>query len=238
MNFLTKSVICVAISTMLTGCLSTNSDTNGKVDPRLEQSSFINNSYLVGCVTGAAGGALIGLLSHGNKGKGALIGAAAGCAAGLVANFAIDQYKEKYKTKEAQLDAVNKDLTAENKRLTNFIAVAETINKENTQKLASIESDYKAKKISKSQIDNMIKDADSNIEFLNKNKSEAEKQLAQIKDLRKDLVGNEKSLSKAEKTKLKELNNQIAQIEANIQKLSNHSADATANRNSLSSVIA
>ena len=237
MNFITKSVICVAISTMLTGCLSTNSD-NGQVDPRLEQSSFIRSSYLVGCAAGAAGGALIGLLAHGNKGKGVLIGAAAGCAAGLVANFALDNYKDKYKTKEAQLDAVNRDLTAENKRLTNFIAVAETINQENTQKLLDIESDYKANKISKSQIDRMIKDADLNIEFLNKNKAEAQKQLAQIKELRKELVGNEVALSNAEKKKLFDLNNQIDQTEENIKKLSNHSAEAISNRNSLSTIIA
>ncbi len=125
----------------------------------------------VGAVGGAAAGAGIGALAGGdNRGTSALIGAAIGAALGSLAGYAAGSYyaekKATYANQEQLLDAMIADARMDNQKTEALVRDSQTVAASDKQKLAQIQRDLAAKRISHEQAQKDLAAIDSNRQVL------------------------------------------------------------------------
>ena len=167
-------VLPMALSTALTltGCASdpfgTQWSASGGDDPlltpaeqRLRQESTLleGKSALQGCVAGAIGGALIGMLAGGdrhNRNNNMLAGAAIGCGAGLAANAYVQYQRNQYQNNEQRIMAMTADVRADNEKLVSLIATSKEVMAADQRKIGEINAAYRKKSISSSEMRRQI----------------------------------------------------------------------------------
>ena len=124
------------------------------------QKSDYNRTLAEGIAIGAVGGAALGAgigaaASGGNRGMGALIGAGIGALVGSVAGGATGSYyaekKQRFANEEQRLDSMIADARAYNTKPEATLATTRTMVAEDQQRLATIERDVAAKRISSEQ---------------------------------------------------------------------------------------
>lgn len=230
-NILIKSFLaCLCISSAtLSGCLSQpqyygeeESSDDADVDPDLkhEDASFFSKSGAVACGTGAVVGALTCLLVDSNhRGACMALAATAGCAVGMGSNYLLDKVRSDYATTEEQLDAtaaqVQKDLNTTRKL---HELSASTLKKDKAE-IKKLKSDYQKGKADKESLERKDAELAANIKYLEKEKEEADNRLAQAQQTRSAVVkdaGGVDALVASDKKKLRELDEDIAALKAEI----------------------
>jgi len=134
----------------------------------------------VGILGGAAAGAGIGALANPrDRGEGAIIGAIIGGVVGGIAGGMTGKYyadkKANYANEEQRLDAIIADLQEQNASLAALVDATRAVCDADQQKLARIESDLAAQRMTRAEADRQLAAIDDNREVL----------AATIKDLQK-----------------------------------------------------
>lgn len=156
-------VVCIAMA--VAGCEMPEAQpdlTPQQVQLRQQRERW-NQTVLTGAVAGAALGAGIGALAGHGSTTGVLIGLFAGLAAGAAAGKAVADRNMKFENRELsaqqRIDAA-KQTTAE---LQQAAALSENIVRSNEEKLAALDAQYKAEKITaakyRAEAQNMTEDA-------------------------------------------------------------------------------
>lgn len=120
-------------------------------EQRLRQESTLmeGKSALQGCVVGAIGGALIGMLAGGDKRNNNLLaGAAIGCGAGLAANAYVQYQRDQYQDNEQRIMAMTADVRVDNEKLARLIATGHEVMAADQRKIGEINAAYRKKSIS------------------------------------------------------------------------------------------
>ena len=140
-----------------------------KIDPNdscaLERTQFadarnfftarIVEGTLLGGAAGAAGGALIGAMTH-NAGAGALIGLGAGALAGGAYGY-YSTMNERYKDQETMARAINADLTKEGEQIDRTTATFARLRECRFAKAAQIKTQLRAKQITRPEAEAQLK---------------------------------------------------------------------------------
>lgn len=216
-------VSALIVTMALSGCNSTSNSGYGGADPdaRLISKEFNveKSSYTTSCLVGA-GVAGVGCLLIAKPSQRALCiaAAAAGCMASMGVNAILDNIRENYHTKEAQLDALLDQLEVNRQKAVQMNHAAYTVYKEDHAKFKQMQNDIKANKVSADQIKKSIAQYNANIKVLEENLEVHEENVGKYKEVRDGLVGKEQ-LNAQEKKKLKELNRQIASLQKTVDDL-------------------
>ena len=125
---------------------------------RLRQESTLleGKAALQGCVAGAIGGALIGMLAGGDRNNNMLAGAAIGCGAGLAANAYVQYQRNQYQNNEQRIMAMTEDVRADNERLVSLIATSKEVMAADQRKIGEINAAYRNQSISTSELRRQI----------------------------------------------------------------------------------
>lgn len=131
----------------------------------------VGEGVAAGALLGAMLGAATGAAVKGKKrGEGAAIGAAIGALAGGVAGGAAGAYyadkKRQYASAEMRLDAIIAELRQQNASLAALVESTRAVAADDRERLAAIERDLAAHRISRAQADRQLADIDANIRFL------------------------------------------------------------------------
>lgn len=168
--------LCLTMTLALAGCQTTgqgvSANNTTQADSRLQNNAdvaFFSKSGWQACAGGAALGALACALSNSsNKGVCIAAAAVAGCGVGMGANAYLDNQRQKYASKEMQLNASINDVQAENKKLQNASAVAKTVIDENRQTMTRLNRDIAAKRVDRAAASKKLAGIDANIVTLRK----------------------------------------------------------------------
>jgi archaellum component FlaC len=127
---------------------------------RQESSLLEGKSALQGCVVGAIGGALIGMLvggdSNNRRNNNMLAGAAIGCGAGLATNAYVQYQRNQYQNNEQRIMAMTADVRADNEKLASLIATSQEVMAVDERKIGEINAAYRKKSISTSEMRRQI----------------------------------------------------------------------------------
>lgn len=118
---------------------------------REQSSTFDVKTSLQGCAAGAVAGALLGMLSKGDRSNNVMIGAAAGCGVGLAANAYVQTKRNSYQNEEQRMASMIADVRADNARLAGLISSSKEVIAADKRKLAQVDKAYRQKSISASQ---------------------------------------------------------------------------------------
>jgi len=169
-------MLCLSIILVLTGCQTTgqgvSSSNATQADSRLQNNqdvAFFSKSGWQACAGGAALGTLACAVSNSsNKAVCIAAAAVAGCGVGMGANAYLDNQRQKYASKELQLNASINDVQAENKKLQNASAVAKAVIADNRKTMAHLDQDIAAKRVDKAVAGKKLAEIDANIVTLRK----------------------------------------------------------------------
>lgn len=233
-NTLLASALVVSLA--LSGCNSTSGGFgSADPDPRLTNKEFNveSSSYVTSCLIGAGvTGAACLLIADGSKKALCVAAAAAGCAAFMGANALLDNLRENYHTKEAQLDALADRLESNRQKAVLMAAAAKEVYKDDKAKFKQMQNDIKANKANAEQIKKAIAQYDANNKVLQENIEFHEKSMESFRTVKGELVGKERLTAK-ERAKLKECDRQIASLQKTIDELRNVYASNVHDRNVL-----
>ena len=233
----TLLVSALTLSLALGGCNSTSGVFGGSADPdpRLTNKDFNveSSSYVTSCLVGAGLlGATCLFIADSSKRAICVAAAAAGCAAFMGGNALLDNLRESYHTKEAQLDALASRLSDNRQKALLMASAAKEVYKDDQVKFKQLQKDIKSNKASSEQIKKSIAQYDANIKVLKENIEYHEKSMESFRTAKTELVGKE-SLTAAERSKLKECDRQIVQLQKSIDDLRNVYAANVQDRNVL-----
>ncbi len=214
-----KSLIAVAVSTSLAlgGCASTSAfgGSSADPDPRLANDDFNveSSSYITACATGAAiTGIGCILLVDSNQRAACIAAAAAGCAVFMGGNALLDKLRSDYHSKEQQLDALLANMQSNNQKAIDMAAAAQAVYADDQKRMAKLQRDIKNHTAQKQELQQTIAQYDANIELLQDNLEVHLKSLDSYKTARNGIV-NGQYLTKAEKQRLKECDQEIAELQ-------------------------
>lgn len=149
----------------------------------------------------------------------------AGCGLFMGGNYLLDELRVNYKTKEAQLDKMTEYVEKDNAKVQKMIQQANYVLQQDKQKLASMERDLTTGAVSSDQMYRQKANMQANIDFMNKNLTEAKSRLNKYETARNDIVNNtgdnaaaSSALTAADRKKLKELDATIAAYKDVIEK--------------------
>lgn len=217
----------VALSLGLAGCNSTTGGSSstgpvGDPDPRLAANTFEvkGSSAATGCVVGAAAvGLTCMFIADADKRAYCLAGAAAGCAAGIGANYYLDSIRKDYHTKEQQLNGLILTMKDGNEKAKALADSAAKVYAEDQKKLAKVEQDIKLKKTDKASLNKTLARYNGNIALLEQNLKTHQERLNDFAQVREGLVKDSDIKTLGEKKRLKEVDAQIASLQADITEL-------------------
>lgn len=226
--------VCVALSFM-TGCQSL-SGTSAKPDPRLQQEEINvdGTSYATSCAVGAGVGLLACALAGSDDASCYVAAAAAGCGVGMLGNALLDNLRKDYATREAQLDALISYVSRNNEQAQKLAAAAETVYKEDQQRLAQIKKDIASGSMQAKDIQYTIARYDANIDLLQDNIKGHEKAIESYENARKGIIADAKNKpSKAERKRIAEYDRRIAQLQKDIEEIRSTCSDFIRDRDVL-----
>ena len=169
---------------------------------------------VIGTVGGAALGAGIGAAVTRSRGAGALIGAGIGALAGAMIGGATGNYyaekKQKYANEEDRLDSMIADAEAYNAKAASTLATTRAMVAEDQQKLAAIDQDVAANRMSKAQAERQLAGIDRRRQLL--------KDTIASQQARRDEWRQAASEARRDSgnPKVAEVDQQIAQLESQI----------------------
>lgn len=215
-------VSALIVTMALSGCNSTTGGFDGAdPDARLISKDFNveKSSYVTSCLVGA-GVVGVGCMLIANSSQRAvcIAAAAAGCMASMGVNAILDNIRQNYHTKEAQLDALMDQLEVNRQKAVQMNAAAHRVYQDDHAKFLQMQKDIKANKVSAEQVKKSIAQYNANIKVLQENLEVHEENVNKYKEVRDGLVGKE-MLTAQEKKKLKELDRQIASLEKTVDDL-------------------
>lgn len=217
---MSKSLAAVSAAALLVlaGC-ELPGLSSGTVNPALEgeEVTFFNESGAAGCAVGALAGALIGIAAtdSNHRVQGAMIGAAAGCGLGLTGNYLLNKARASYKNEEDQIDYIASEVAADNAKLKKLNSNVQWVIDEDKKKLAQLEKDLTAGKISEDNMYRQKADMDANYQVMQKNLTEINTRITAYQEARSgfvDSAGGSGSMTAGERRKLAELDQQIAAL--------------------------
>ncbi|ROP58180.1 hypothetical protein EDF81_3343 [Enterobacter sp. BIGb0383] len=200
----------------LVGCQSSGGLGNsGGVDSRLANNQdveFFNKSGWQACAGGAAVGAIACALSNSSNKAVCMVAAAiAGCGIGVGANAYLDNQRNKYASKELQLNAAIRDVQSENRRIQGATSTAKSVIASDKATLARLNKEIAAKSVKQDDLKKQVKGIDANIAYLRNTITDMKKHGTQWTD-----VSGEMSKSGSDTATL---DTEIAQMHKNIDSL-------------------
>ncbi len=154
---LRSAAAILSLTLLLPACETTQTGAGGQpLTPQQQamrqQSQRWNQTAATGAVAGAALGAGIGAMSRGrNTGQNALIGAGIGALVGLAAGMAVAERNLGFENREANASQRIESAQQIAQNLNNTAAASEQVAKQNQQKLAQLDRQYRAGQITAAQ---------------------------------------------------------------------------------------
>lgn len=218
----TRAVAAVMAGIMLLGGCAASQPTRPltpqEARMRAQASDFkrtIAEGVGLGILGGAAVGAGLGAASNRrDRGEGAIIGAIIGGVVGGIAGGFTGHYyaqkKQSYANEEQRLDAIIADLQDQNRSLATLVDATKTVCQADEQKLAQIQSDLAAQRITRAQADRQLKTIDDNREVLEATLADLRKRQSEWRE-----VANE-ARQDTNSNRIAELDSEIATLESRI----------------------
>jgi len=184
----------------------------------------------IGILGGAAAGAGIGAaVNSRDRGEGAIIGAIIGGVVGGIAGGMTGKYyadkKATYANEEQRLDAIIADLREQNMSLAELVVATKTVCDADQQKLARIQSDLAAQRITRADADRQLAAIDDNREVLEATIADLKKRrgewLEVANDARSDTSSNRIAALDAE---IATLETRISEMESELNALNSRRA--------------
>lgn len=219
---LQKTLISVAVSLSLafaSGCQSL-SGVSADPDPRLQQEEINveGSSYATACIVGAGVGLLACAIAGSDDASCYALAAAGGCGVGLAGNALLDNLRQNYATREAQLDALNAKINTNNEQASKLLKVANTVYNEDKQRLAQIKKEIAAGTMKKDDLEYTIARYNANIELLQENIEGHSKALESYQYARQGILDESRgNLTKAERQELAQCEKRIAELQRDIE---------------------
>jgi len=235
-----KRLVAIVLSMALAGCQtmpqvsSSSASTAGLTPDEIrmrQQADAFNNTVVEGCVVGAVAGALLGALVAGgnNRAQGALIGAAAGTAVGCGSGYWVAQSQQQHAITEADLDKMVVDLRNRNSSMAALIVSSKNVIKADKAKIARIDKELKAGRMSMDQARAEMSTVDGNQQYLEKTVIEGRKQLSDWQQTSRNVHSQNSGPS------ARELDREVANLEKQVSSLESE-LDALVKRRKLSRV--
>ncbi|MCR5084398.1 MAG: hypothetical protein K6A65_02715, partial [Succinivibrionaceae bacterium] len=151
----------------------------------------------------------------------ALAGIGVGCAVGMGTNYALDYVRDHYRNREQQLEAVAKELKADNDRARSFATATQKLLDEEQLELRRLEADLQAGAVSQDRLGEKLRGMDANIEYMQGNIAKAKERLRTHEQIRSELLegADERQLARID-GEIASLRDSIAQMEANLDEYS------------------
>lgn len=219
----------LVLSIGISGCVtnppqgSTGGGSSSGVDPRLSGDGDINffaRSGVQACLVGGLGGIVLCELTASDKDKPKCRIAAAiiGCGIGVGGDMYLDHQRAKYANKEQRLQAVTAEVRTENERLTRMTSTVQQVIRDDKAELRRIQSDIKAKKMSKEQAQQELAGIDANRDYLEKTITELKSRVGEWQQ-----VANKERASGARidtlNAEINKMQRQIGSLEAELDDL-------------------
>lgn len=189
---------------------------------RAQSAGFKGQSYVQGCVAGAAAGALVGMLVRGDRSQNVLIGAAAGCGAGLAANAYIQSKRQQFSDNEDRINAMIADVRADNEKLASLIDTTKSVIAADRSRIAEVDAAYRSKSISLQQAKTQLASVRANRDHLQgtvKNLEEKTKNWETIsaseREIGTDTSGLDMEISQME-SKVNSMKSEVALLDSQI----------------------
>lgn len=227
-----RAAIVVCLSAALAGCdtlplqpsaMEGSRSAQSPDEVRLrQQGSTFNNTVIEGCMVGSIAGALIGALVSGkqNRGRGAAIGAAAGGALGCGSGWWVAETQQSHAMNEQQLDALAQTLRQENVKLSQLVATSRQVIAEDKKKIARIDRELAAGRLSREQARAEMNSVDSNQQYLSQTLTNLKQQQAEWRQAAQQVRGSGNRQRAAEiDREVAALEKQVAVLEADLDSL-------------------
>ncbi len=199
---------CVSNPTMSGGGGSSVPLTPAEQRMRQESAQLDAKTSIQGCAAGAVAGALLGMLSQGDRSDNMLIGAAAGCAVGLAANAYVQSKRQQYQNDEQRIAAMTADVRADNTRIAGLIATSEEVIAADRKRIAEVNTAYRNKSISNDQ-------ARRELAGVKANRDQMQKTVNSLKSKQSDWV-DIANLERQSGTNTKQLDQEIGALKKQI----------------------
>lgn len=224
-GLLAALVLSIGVSGCATNPLQGGSGggSSSGVDPRLSGNGDINffaRSGVQACLVGGLGGIVLCELTASDKDKPKCRIAAAiiGCGIGVGGDMYLDHQRSKYANKEQRLQAETAEVRAENERLSRMTSTAQQVIRDDKAELRRIQSEMKAKKMSKEQAQQELAGIDANRDYLEKTIAELKGRVGQWRQ-----VANKERASGARidtlNAEINKMQRQIGSLEAELDDL-------------------
>lgn len=224
-----KLLALTLITTLtLNGCANQAGDgyDYSKADPSITQDdvNFFSKSGYQACAIGAFTGIAACLVSNtSDKLTCAALAAVGGCLVLMGSNYVLDDVRTKYKQKEDQLNAISNLVKKDSDRLKKLNAKTRTLVDKDKKEIANLQKEAKKGVKDAEVIKKKLDAINNNIAYLEKSKTEYEKQLKTYSEVLGGLLvdknGKKVSLNAEQQKKKKALEQDINNLKKEIDSL-------------------
>ncbi|MEF2913353.1 MAG: hypothetical protein U0O25_03390 [Succinivibrio sp.] len=180
----------LSLSALLCACHNPSVQDDQSVNPNLkkDEPEFFSKSGAQSCVGGALVTGLACLfVTDGDKLPACVAAAAAGCAVGITVNYYLDKVRADYSNLEDQLDATKEQIQKSIASTSSLKKSTEDLIRDDSVEADRIVKNIKDGKAKKSELDDKIKEMESNLAYM-------QKRLAQDKEIYNAHKGTQSAL--------------------------------------------